>query len=64
MITAYSQLGNIIKAREFFDGMNVRNVVTWNAMLATYIQHEHEEEGLKMYVAILREDKVKPDWVT
>ena len=58
MISAYSQLGNIIKACEFFYGMTTRNVVTWNALLATYVQHEHEEEGLKMYVAMLREDKV------
>ncbi|XP_020260124.1 pentatricopeptide repeat-containing protein At3g24000, mitochondrial-like [Asparagus officinalis] len=64
MITAYSQLGNVTKAREFFDAMTTRNVVSWNAILATYIQHEEEEEGLKMFVTMLREDKVKPDWVT
>ncbi|TVU01466.1 hypothetical protein EJB05_08878, partial [Eragrostis curvula] len=64
MITAYSQVGNIMKAREFFDGMPMRNVITWNAMLSAYIQHGAEEDGLKMYTAILSEKTVRPDWVT
>jgi pentatricopeptide repeat protein len=64
MITAYSQVGNTTKAREFFDGMPMRNVITWNAMLGAYIQHGAEEDGLKMYTAILSEKYVRPDWVT
>uniref|UniRef100_A0A0E0DHP5 DYW domain-containing protein n=1 Tax=Oryza meridionalis TaxID=40149 RepID=A0A0E0DHP5_9ORYZ len=64
MITAYSQIGNIIKAREFFDGMAIRNAITWNAMLGAYIQHGAEEDGLKMYSAMLSQKDVTPDWVT
>uniref|UniRef100_A0A0D9ZPT6 DYW domain-containing protein n=1 Tax=Oryza glumipatula TaxID=40148 RepID=A0A0D9ZPT6_9ORYZ len=64
MITAYSQIGNIIKAREFFDGMATRNAITWNAMLGAYIQHGAEEDGLKMYSAMLSQKDVTPDWVT
>ncbi|KAK3143886.1 hypothetical protein QOZ80_4AG0306220 [Eleusine coracana subsp. coracana] len=64
MITVYSQVGNTIKAREFFDDMPMRNVITWNAMLGAYIQHGAEEDGLKMYSAILSEKDVRPDWVT
>ncbi|XP_037479296.1 pentatricopeptide repeat-containing protein At3g26782, mitochondrial-like [Triticum dicoccoides] len=64
MLTAYSQVGNIGKAREFFDGMSTRNVITWNAMLGAYIQHGAEEDGLKMYSAMLTEKDVIPDWVT
>ncbi|KAF0894469.1 hypothetical protein E2562_039104 [Oryza meyeriana var. granulata] len=64
MITAYSQVGNISKARQFFDGMATRNVITWNAMLGAYIQHGAEEDGLKMYSAMLSQKDVTPDWVT
>jgi pentatricopeptide repeat protein len=64
MITAYSQVGNTTKAWEFFDGMPMRNVITWNAMLGAYIQHGAEEDGLKMYTAMLIEKDVRPDWVT
>ncbi|PUZ48613.1 hypothetical protein GQ55_7G259100 [Panicum hallii var. hallii] len=64
MITAYSQVGNITKARQFFDGMSTKNVITWNAMLGAYIQHGAEEDGLKMYSAMLSEKDVRPDWVT
>ncbi|KAL6843681.1 hypothetical protein ACP4OV_026252 [Aristida adscensionis] len=64
MITAYSQEGNITKARELFDCMPTRNVITWNAMLGAYIQCGAEEDGLKMYSAMLSEKEVRPDWVT
>ncbi|OAY71966.1 Pentatricopeptide repeat-containing protein [Ananas comosus] len=64
MITAYSQAGNINKACTFFDKMAAKNIVTWNAMLGTYIQNGDEEVGLKMYSAMLRENDVRPDWVT
>ncbi|KAJ0968861.1 hypothetical protein J5N97_021738 [Dioscorea zingiberensis] len=64
MVTAYSQVGNVRKARDFFDSMVTRNLVTWNAMLAAYIQHDHFEEGLKLYILMLRQGTVKPDWVT
>ncbi|XP_066344447.1 pentatricopeptide repeat-containing protein At3g24000, mitochondrial-like [Miscanthus floridulus] len=64
MITAHSQVGNIAKAREFFDGMSTKNVITWNAMLGAYIQHGAEEDGLRMYKVMLSEKDARPDWVT
>ncbi|XP_039138049.1 pentatricopeptide repeat-containing protein At2g13600-like [Dioscorea cayenensis subsp. rotundata] len=64
MVTAYAHMGDVSKAREFFDSMVTRNVVTWNAMLAAYIQHDHFEKGLKLYIVMLRESTVRPDWVT
>lgn len=64
LLTAYSQAGNVHQARLFFDQMPERNVVTWNSMLAAYIQHGYFEEGLKMYTLMLKENKIKPDWIT
>ncbi|KAJ1401440.1 Tetratricopeptide-like helical domain superfamily [Sesbania bispinosa] len=43
--------------------MPERNVITWNSMLSTYIQHGFSEEGLKLYV-LMRSKGVKPDWIT
>ncbi|GJX64285.1 pentatricopeptide repeat-containing protein [Tanacetum coccineum] len=63
MITSFSQNGNIEKAREYFDEMPERNVISWNSMLAGYVQHGFWEEGLKVYV-LMRQQGVKPDWIT
>lgn len=63
IITAFSQDGNVKKAREHFDKMPERNVITWNSMLGTYMQNGFWEEGLKLYIIMLRR-RVKPDWIT
>ncbi|KAL2529761.1 Pentatricopeptide repeat-containing protein [Forsythia ovata] len=63
IITAFSQDGNVKKAREYFDNMPERNVITWNSMLGTYIQNGFWEDGLKLYILMLRR-QVKPDWIT
>ncbi|RVW68281.1 Pentatricopeptide repeat-containing protein [Vitis vinifera] len=43
--------------------MPERNVISWNSMLATYMQRGYWEEGLKVYIQMLREG-VKTDWIT
>ncbi|XXG60119.1 hypothetical protein AAC387_Pa04g2095 [Persea americana] len=62
MVTAYSQMGDISTAHALFNKMLERNIV--NSLLAAYIQHGHAEEGLKMYIRILREAYVKSNWIT
>ncbi|KAK8952258.1 Pentatricopeptide repeat-containing protein [Platanthera zijinensis] len=64
MITAYAQSGAVNKARKYFDLSPMRNVVTWNAIFGAYILNEEEEEALKLFIVMLREDDVRPDWVT
>ncbi|XP_020570945.1 pentatricopeptide repeat-containing protein At3g24000, mitochondrial-like [Phalaenopsis equestris] len=64
MITAYAQVSKIGKAREFFNSMPTRNVISWNAIFGAYILNKQEEEALKLFLLMLREDEVKPDWVT
>ncbi|OVA01084.1 Pentatricopeptide repeat [Macleaya cordata] len=64
MITAYSQIGDVEIAREYFNKMPKRNVITWNSMLAAYVQHGYWEEGFNLYKVMLREEIVKPDWIT
>ncbi|BAU01864.1 hypothetical protein VIGAN_11120000 [Vigna angularis var. angularis] len=64
MINAFSQNGDIDMARQCFDIMPERNVITWNSMLSTYVQHGFTEEGIKLYVLMMKSKEVKPDWVT
>ncbi|KAK8535187.1 hypothetical protein V6N13_081326 [Hibiscus sabdariffa] len=49
MITAYSDCGSIGDARKVFDGaVGMRDLVTWNSMLAAYLVHEEEELGFQL----------------
>ncbi|XP_058092136.1 pentatricopeptide repeat-containing protein At2g29760, chloroplastic-like [Magnolia sinica] len=45
----YSACGDMAAARKVFDEMGVRNVVTWNAMIAGYVQNSLPDEGLRVF---------------
>ncbi|KAF3780356.1 Pentatricopeptide repeat-containing protein [Nymphaea thermarum] len=65
MVTAYSQMGHISRARNLFDAMPERNIVSWNSMMTAYIRHGYGEQGLKLYIVMLREEgRIRPDWIT
>ncbi|MBA0847632.1 hypothetical protein Goshw_020776 [Gossypium schwendimanii] len=55
MITAYSECGSIRDARKVFDGaVGMRDLVTWNSMLAAYLVHEEEELGFQLFLDMQR----------
>ncbi|GAB4833040.1 hypothetical protein Ancab_007064 [Ancistrocladus abbreviatus] len=63
MINAFSQNNDVETAHEYFDQMAERNIITWNSMMATYVQKGFWEEGLKLYITMLRQG-IMPDWIT
>lgn len=70
MITAYSGQGNITIARTVFDKMPLRNLASWSAMIAAYMDNALWDHGL----ALLRDmvlsttnvsyECLKPDQLT
>ncbi|GLT40784.1 hypothetical protein SLA2020_148940 [Shorea laevis] len=60
LINGYLQIGDLDSARQVFDEMTDRNIATWNAMLASFIQFEHNEEGLRLFRE-MREWEFMPD---
>ncbi|GMI95127.1 hypothetical protein like AT3G25970 [Hibiscus trionum] len=55
MITSYSECGSIRDARKVFDGaVGMRDLVTWNSMLAAYLVHEEEELGFQLFLDMQR----------
>ncbi|XP_007011666.2 PREDICTED: putative pentatricopeptide repeat-containing protein At3g25970 [Theobroma cacao] len=55
MITSYSECGSIGDARKVFDdAVGMRDLVTWNSMLAAYLVHEKEELGFKLFLDMQR----------
>eukprot|EP01018_Ginkgo_biloba_P018849 Gb_21580 [translate_table: standard] len=49
LVAMYAKCGSIELARQVFDNMSTRNVVSWNAMIAGYAQIGHVNETLTLF---------------
>lgn len=63
LIDMYAKCGSIDSARQLFDNMPERNVVSWNAMIVGYAKLGLAAEVLKLYKEMALEG-TKPDEVT
>lgn len=53
MIDMYAKCGSVDSARGIFDQMQVRNVITWSAMIAAYGYHGQGEKALELFAMML-----------
>eukprot|EP00249_Psilotum_nudum_P016301 c25762_g3_i1 orf=3-899(-) len=63
LIDMYAKCQSIHHACQMFNAVCNRDVVSWTAMIAGYVQHGHGENALKIFWQMQRES-VKPDKVT
>lgn len=63
LIDMYCKCGSIGVARLIFDGMEERNVVTWNSMIAGYVEGGNPKEAMLIFERML-DDGVEPSNVT
>jgi pentatricopeptide repeat protein len=49
LIDMYAKCGALIYAERFFDKMSRKDVVSWNAMLAGYVQNGYAGKALKLF---------------
>lgn len=49
LVTMYARCGSIEDARKVFDRMLKRNLVSWNAMVAAYVETGFGEEAYKLF---------------
>ena len=63
LITTYTQCGALDKARELFDQLLIRDVVSWNALIAGYAEQGQGDEALKCFECMKR-GNISPDAVT
>jgi pentatricopeptide repeat protein len=61
LVSLYAKCGDLVKSREVFDQIPNRNVVSWTALIASYAQHGHGEEALKLFDQMQVIDGFSPD---
>lgn len=49
LMTMYAKCGNLQIARQLFDNMPTKDVVSWNAMIAAYGMHGHGNDALVLF---------------
>eukprot|EP01018_Ginkgo_biloba_P010468 Gb_28787 [translate_table: standard] len=59
----YAKSGSIEDARQVFDNMSERNVVSWTTIIAGYGKHGQGKEALQLFEQ-MQETSMKPDHIT
>jgi pentatricopeptide repeat protein len=55
LLNMYAKNGFVEVARQVFDKMPERDLVSWTAMIGGYSQHDHAEEALRLFCEVLGE---------
>ncbi|GLJ38244.1 hypothetical protein SUGI_0778560 [Cryptomeria japonica] len=58
LIDMYAKCGSVKKARELFDEMPQRSVVSWNVMITGYMQNGELDEALRIFEEMPQRDVV------
>ncbi|XP_024541982.1 putative pentatricopeptide repeat-containing protein At3g15130 [Selaginella moellendorffii] len=49
LVTMYARCGDLVSAREFFEGMREKNAMSWNAIISAYVQGGHPRKALELF---------------
>ena len=63
LVDTYAKCGLLEKAQQVLEELPVRDNVSWNALLAGYVQHGKDFEALK-YFAVMQREGLSPDEAT
>ncbi|KAI7995905.1 putative pentatricopeptide repeat-containing protein [Camellia lanceoleosa] len=63
LLHMYGETAGLDDARRVFDGMSVRDVVSWSSIVLSYVHNGQGSEGLKIFCDMVVEG-VEPDSVT
>lgn len=61
LISVYSKAGCLSHARQLFDKMSQRNLVTWSSIVSVFAQHGCSEEALMVFLEFRRSSNEKPN---
>ncbi|KAL8485966.1 hypothetical protein ACS0TY_028028 [Phlomoides rotata] len=63
LINMYMKCGSFRTGHSLFEGMNFKDIISWNVMITGYGMHGLGDEALKIFYRMV-DDGVKPDEVT
>lgn len=63
LIDMYSKCGDLVKARNLFESVEQRDVISWNVMIGGYTHMNHYKEALMLFRQMLQSN-VEPNDVT
>ena len=63
VVDMYLKCSAFLQAQEVFDGLGVRNVITWNVLIHGYIEHGYTVEALHSY-ELMQYEGLSPDEMT
>ena len=63
LVNMYAKCGSISKARQVFDEMGKRDIISWTALIEGYVQHGHCEEAFEVFRQ-MQQVGLKPDQIT
>ncbi|WCJ44308.1 Tetratricopeptide repeat (TPR)-like superfamily protein [Euphorbia peplus] len=54
LVNMYGKLGSLVAARCIFDEMPVKNLISWNSVIAIHVQLGFAEEGVRYFIQMRR----------
>ncbi|KAL5975659.1 Pentatricopeptide repeat-containing protein, chloroplastic [Asimina triloba] len=63
VLTMYAKCGDICAARRLFDGMPLRDLISWNAMISGCFENDKILQGLRLFLKMLNLS-LEPDLMT
>ncbi|KAJ0972768.1 hypothetical protein J5N97_020727 [Dioscorea zingiberensis] len=64
LIEMYAKCGSIDQARQLFDGMKERDVITWSTMIGGLATHGKAYEAVELFLEMETDGTVKPNCIT
>ncbi|KAJ7530179.1 hypothetical protein O6H91_15G083400 [Diphasiastrum complanatum] len=63
LVDMYAKCGSLAQAHKIFKSLEDRNVISWNTLIAGYVQHGFDKEALDLYQQ-MQQEGLQPDQVT
>ncbi|ONK71347.1 uncharacterized protein A4U43_C04F7570 [Asparagus officinalis] len=64
LIEMYSKCGSIDQAKQIFDDMIDRDVITWSSTVGGLAAHGRAREAIELFTTMEKENRVKPNKIT
>ncbi|KAA8527618.1 hypothetical protein F0562_034987 [Nyssa sinensis] len=63
LVDMYAKCGSLERARDVFNRMHKKNVISWTSMISSFATHGDASNALKLFHQ-MKTENIKPNWVT